>query len=295
MLKIFDIVSFLSEEKIPYIFHGDENVQVTGFSSLTNYKEGTFTWIKRKESIPNNADLSKMALVFTSEEMTEEFSNVIYTPQPKQAFFSTIEHFYARSEEKASIGQFSVISPEVKVGANVSIGNNCTLKGKINIGDDCIIGDNVTMIGPIMIGTHCEIRSGVRIGYDDSIAYFEDKGHRVHIKHFGGVSIGCNTLIGENSCICRGTIDDTTIGNNVLLDALTHISHNCKIEDDVVMISGSRLYGSVTVRKKAYIASAIIRNQCTIGEEAMIGMGSVVTKDVANGVTVVGNPAKKIR
>ena len=50
--------------------------------------------------------------------------------------------------------------------------------------------------------------------------------------------------------------------------------------------------GSVHVGENAYLAGDIIRNQCTIGENAFVGLGAVVVKDVAPGQTVVGNPAK---
>ena len=50
--------------------------------------------------------------------------------------------------------------------------------------------------------------------------------------------------------------------------------------------------GSVHVGENAYIAGDIIRNQCTIGENAFVGLGAVVVKDVPADITVIGNPAK---
>ena len=116
MLKISEILAFLREEEIPFIFDGDETVTVEGFSSLTHYKPGSFTWIKTQKNIPENFDLTQIRLAFISEEIEGEYANSIKTSQSKKAFFSTIEHFYGQQSEKPAIGQFTYISPEVKLG-----------------------------------------------------------------------------------------------------------------------------------------------------------------------------------
>ena len=56
----------------------------------------------------------------------------------------------------------------------------------------------------------------------------------------------------------------------------------------------SQLFGSVNIGENAYVTSSVVRNQCKIGNNAVVGMGSVVTKDVENGITVIGVPAKKM-
>ena len=112
------------------------------------------------------------------------------------------------------------------------------------------------------------------------------------VKHFGGVSIGNDVLIGENVCISRGTIDDTVLEDGVKIDALGHIAHNCWFGRNAAMPVPCSVSGSVHVGENAYLAGDIIRNQCTIGKDAFVGLGAVVVKDVAPGQTVVGNPAK---
>ena len=54
------------------------------------------------------------------------------------------------------------------------------------------------------------------------------------------------------------------------------------------------MLGSVHLEDNVYIASALIKNQVTIGRNAIVGMGSVVIKDVKADTTVIGVPAREI-
>lgn len=292
-MKILDILDFLRAEGVPFTFTGDEAGAVEGFSSLAHYKPGTFTWVKKPSSVPEGFDLGRTALAVVSEDVDAGAApNVIRTPESKRAFFSAIEHFYAREEERPPVGRFTYLSPGVKLGKGVRIGHNCTLDGDIVIGDGTVIWNNVVIINRVAIGADCEIRSGAVIGHD-GYAYTED-GHRkkTMVRHFGGVSVGDRVLIGENVCISRGTIDDTVLESGVKIDALGHIAHNCRFGEDAAMAVPCSVSGSVQVGRRAYLAGDIIRNQCSIGEDAFVGLGAVVVKDVAPGETVVGNPAR---
>ena len=292
-MQISDILLFLHQEGIPFTFRGNENETVEGFSSLAHYKSGSMTWVKKAENLPQGADLSQIRLAIVSEDVEGNFANTITSPLSRRAFFSTLEHFYTPAECAPAIGENTYLSPQVKLGKNVRIGHNCSLDGQITIGDNAVIGSNVTIVNRLIIGEGTEIRSGVVIGHDDSISYTEDAHHnKLPIRHFGGVWIGRNVMIGENSTVCRGTLDDTYIGDGVRLDALTQVSHNCRFEKNSVAVGGCRFFGSVTVEEGAYLVGALVRNQCRIGKEAVVGMGAVVIKNVENNQTVVGNPAK---
>lgn len=292
-MKISEILNFLMEENVPFTFEGNELDKTDGFSSLNRYKPGTFTWIKTQKNIPDGFDLSRLALVFTAEGVNAgPAPNVIRSPESKRAFFSTIEHFYAQEEERPAIGQFTYVSSKVKLGKNVRIGHNCTLDGEITIGDGTVIWNNVVIINRVMIGKGCDIRSGAVIGHD-GYAYTEDTEHRkTMIRHFGGVTIGDRVLIGENVCVSRGGIDDTVLEDGVKVDSLSHIAHNCRLCENVSLAAPCRTNGSVVVDRNACLAGAIVRNQRRVGEDAFVGLGAVVVKDVEPGALVAGNPAR---
>lgn len=294
MTRVSDILSFLREEGVSFSFSGTETAEVEDFSSLAHYKPGSFTWIKKQGSVPEGFDLSRLALVFVSEEVDAGPAlNVIRTAESKRAFFSTIEHFYAREEERPAIGQFTYISPKVKLGKNVRIGHNCTLDGDITIGDGTVIWNNVVIINRVTIGKNCDIRSGVVIGHD-GYAYTEDENQKkTMVKHFGGVTIGDDVSVYEETHISRGTIDDTVIGNGTKIDAHCHISHNCQIGENTALVVGTALCGSVVIGRGSYVSGATVLNQMKIGSNVNVGLRSVVLKNIATGQKVFGYPARK--
>ncbi len=295
-MKISEILDFLKEENISFSFAGDASASVDGFSSLGHYKPGSLTWIKAEKNIPAGFDLRQIALAIISEEVNADgVPNVIRTAESKRAFFSSIEHFYGQEEERPAVGQFTYISPKVRLGKNVRIGHNCTLDGDITIGDGTVIWNNVVIVNRATIGRNCEIASGVVIGHD-GFGYTEDAGHKkAMVKHFGGVTIGDHVTILENCSVSRGVIDDTVIGSGTKIDAEVRVGHNCVIGEASAFICGSQLYGSCQFGRNSYFATGVIKNQTKVGENGFVGMGAVVLKDVAPGETVVGNPAKPFR
>ena len=120
--------------------------------------------------------------------------------------------------------------------------------------------------------------------------------------------IRSNTQIGENVLVGTYAIieGDCIIGNDVKLQTGVYITKNCIIEDGVFIgplvvttndkqmfyDNGDELKGAI-IKKNARIgANSTILPGITIGVGAVVGAGSVVTKDVPDGMIVVGNPAK---
>ena len=119
-------------------------------------------------------------------------------------------------------------------------------------------------------------------------------------------------VIGTNCNICAHTLieNDVLIGNNVTVKSGVYIWDGIIIEDDVfigpcVAFANDKYprskqypdtFAKTIVKKGASIgANATILPSITLGENCMIGAGSVVTRDVPENAVVVGNPAKIIR
>lgn len=148
-----------------------------------------------------------------------------------------------------------------------------------------IIFDNVKMgkgnsIGPYsVIGSNGEIRGVKQNGFK------------------GTIEIGDNNVISELVTIQRPFDESsTTIGSNNIIMAHSHIGHNVEIGNDCEICTGVILGGYAKIKDGAKIKLGVtIRNRKTVGEKALVGLGSAVVKDVDANSIVVGNPAKPIK
>ena len=143
---------------------------------------------------------------------------------------------------------------------------------KVKIGKGNIIGPNVI------------------IGTDAQHPYLDSKGE---------IIIGNNNTFREFTTVHLPTEIKkiTKIGNNCYFMALSHIAHDCNIEDEVIFSNNVTLGGNTHVMTKSQIGfnSTIHQNQ-VIGSFSMIGMSSVITKKmkIIPGYIYAGNPAKRI-
>lgn len=294
MILIKDIIDFLRDENITFSFIGDESETIEGFSSLKKYKKNSITWCKSIENLENDI-YTKVKLLVAPEYKLEKCENCIITDNPKSVFFPIIENFFPTENDLPDIGKGTYVSPNVEIGKSVKIGYNCVLDGNISIGENTIIYNNVTIINNVSIGNDCTIQSGTVIGHDD-YSYVEDENHKKRmIKHYGGVKIGDDVLIGPLCVINRGTIDDTIIDEGCKIDAQCLVSHNAYLGKNSALVGGAKIYGSVETGENFYIASAMVKNQLKMGNNVIVGMGSVVLKNVDDDTTVIGIPAKPIK
>jgi UDP-3-O-[3-hydroxymyristoyl] glucosamine N-acyltransferase LpxD len=298
-LSIGDITGYLDGQKLNYQYSGKQSLLVSGFCSLSNLKRNSVTWIKKLCNFDiGSMDKSLDLLIITDNAGTDESStngyNVITCGNPKQLFFSILARFFAEPQ-KAAISPASTVETR-EIGSNVSIGHNCFICKDVVIGNNVIIRNNVVIECKTVIGENTVIGSGVVIGTDGFGYYKDGQGINRKVPHFGGVLIGRDVEIGANTCIDRGTLDDTVIEDNVKIDNLCHIAHNVHIKENVFVIALSMIAGSAVLEKNAYIApGALVINQATVGENSLVGMGAVVVKSVEAGKVVAGVPARVLR
>ena len=164
------------------------------------------------------------------------------------------------------------------------IGNNTNIAPNVCIHNDTIIGDNVI------------IESGTVIG-SDGFGYTRSQNKTFeHFPHVGGVIIEDDVYVGANACIDRGTLDDTIIRKGAKIDNLVHIAHNVIVGKHTAVIALAMLGGSVHTGDYSWIApSASVMNQAKLGENVTVGLGATVMKNVPDGQTVVGIPARPIK
>src|SRR5699024_2299878 len=132
------------------------------------------------------------------------------------------------------------VHPEAKIGKDVIIEPFATIHGDVVIGDGSWIGSNVTIMDGARIGKNCRFFPGAVISAEPQDLKFEGE--------VTTVEIGDNTTVRECVTINRGTKDryKTVIGKNCLIQAYSHIAHDCIVGDNCIFSNASTLAGHIT-------------------------------------------------
>lgn len=271
---------------------GDADIKISGIASVFHYRQECLTWVKGQDK----ADMVKELLtaVVCRPETVIRARVKFLTKNPKDLFFLAADYL-SGAEQVPGISETAVLGSSVVLGENVSIGNGTCVGEDVTIGSGTVIEANVTICDHVAIGECCLIKAGAVIG-GKGFGYSKNDGQYRTIRHYGSVIIGNHVDIGSNTCIDRGTMDDTVIADGVKIDNLCHIAHNVRIGKNTIVIANSTICGSVQIGENVYIAPhSVIMNQLKIDDGAMIGMAAAVTKDVQAGTVNIGCPAKAVR
>jgi UDP-3-O-[3-hydroxymyristoyl] glucosamine N-acyltransferase len=176
---------------------------------------------------------------------------------------------------------------------SVRLGSNCFIGEGVKIGEGTIIGNNVTINSGVCIGKFCNIKSNTVIG-EDGFGYERDEnGIPIKFPHLGSVVIGDYVDIGSLNTIVRGALGNTIIGSNTKTDDHVHIAHNCIIEENVLITACVELSGGVNLGKNSWIGpNSSLMQKVRVGSNSLVGIGTLVLKDVEENVVVAGVPAK---
>ena len=117
-------------------------------------------------------------------------------------------------------------------------------------------------------------------------------GHH-RIPHVGGCILEDEVEVGSNSCIDRGSIDDTGIGRGTKLDNLVHVGHNVRIGERCLIMAGVGIAGSTRIGNDVILAGHVgVTDHLVIGDRARIAAKSAVFGDVPAGASFSGHPAR---
>jgi UDP-N-acetylglucosamine acyltransferase len=181
----------------------------------------------------------------------------------------------------------AIVSPQAKLAPDVTVGPFSIIGPDVTLGPGCSVGPHVVINGPTTIGKQNRFFQFASIG--DAPQDKKYKGEPTRLV------IGDRNVFRESVTVNRGTTHDkgvTTIGNDNLFMAYSHVAHDCVLGNNLVFANGATLGGHVEIDDWVIIGGlAAIHQFCKVGAHAFIAGGAIVTRDVPTYVMVAGNPA----
>ncbi|MFH1380344.1 MAG: acyl-ACP--UDP-N-acetylglucosamine O-acyltransferase [bacterium] len=168
----------------------------------------------------------------------------------------------------------AVVDQSAQVGNDVHIGPYAVIGKNVEISDRTIIGAHA-VIEYARIGPDCRIFSGAFIGTEPQDLKYRGEETKL--------ILGARTTVRECVTLNRGTADsgETRIGEGCLFMAYSHVAHDCRVGNQVILANSVALAGHVHVDDDAILGGMVgIHQFVRIGRLAMIGAGSMVPMDV---------------
>ena len=183
------------------------------------------------------------------------------------------------------ISPLAVVHPEAQIGANVQIDPFVVVEKDVVIGDNTHLFPHSVILDGARIGKNCKVFPGAVVA-----------GIPQDLKFKGEITtaeIGDNTTLRECVTVNRGTASKgkTEVGSNCLIMAYSHVAHDCKVGDNVIISNATQLAGEVVVDNFAVIGGGTLVHQfCHLGAHVMIQGGALINKDVPPFVKAAREP-----
>ncbi|EKN4747319.1 UDP-3-O-(3-hydroxymyristoyl)glucosamine N-acyltransferase [Yersinia enterocolitica] len=289
--------------------HGDGDLVITGIASMHSAEPSQITFLSNSRYQEQLATCNAGAVVLTEADLPFCKSAALVVKNPYLTYARMAQIMDTTPQPAQDIAPSAVISPQATLAENVSIGANAVIESGVVLGDNVVIGAgcfigknthigagsrlwaNVSVYHEVVIGQNCLIQSGTVIGAD-GFGYANDRGNWIKIPQLGSVHIGDRVEIGASTTIDRGALDNTIIGNGVIIDNQCQIAHNVVIGDNTAVAGGVIMAGSLKVGRYCMIGGAsVINGHMEICDKVTItGMGMVMRPITEPGLYSSGIP-----
>jgi UDP-3-O-[3-hydroxymyristoyl] glucosamine N-acyltransferase len=186
----------------------------------------------------------------------------------------------ARIDPRACVGPLAVVGAEASIGADAVIEAHSIVEALACVGAGTRVGPRVHIGRRCLVGARCTLHPGVVIGAD-GFGFAPSDGRWEKIAQLGAVRIGDDVEIGANTCIDRGALEDTVIGDGVKLDNLVQIGHNVQVGPHTAMAGCVGVAGSARIGAHCSIGGgAIVLGHLELVDHVQISAATVVTRSI---------------
>lgn len=292
---------------------GDLDFDVSSVAPLTTAKNTELSFFGNKKYLEQLKKTSAGAVIVTEDNIPDLPKGVLalVTKNVMVAYGHALEILYpdeghlhhisgnAKIYESAKIGKDCYICDNVyigedaEIGDDVIIGHNCVIGKGCKIGSGSRIRSNVT-ISHSILGENVIVNSGARIG-ESGFGIIPDGERMVFVKQLGRVLIGDYVRIGANTTIDRGSVEDTIIGDNTIIDNLVQIGHNVHIGKNSIIVAQVGIAGSSKIGNGVVLAGQVgVSGHVSIGDGVVVAAKSGIASNIEEKQIVGGIPAVDI-
>ncbi len=268
---------------------GDDDFPVQGMNEIHVVEPGDIVFVDHPKYYAKALDSAATIVLINKKVDCPEGKALLISEDPFTDFNRLSNHFkpfIAATENiapTASIGEGTIIQPNVFIGNHVKIGNHCLIHPNVTIYDHCVIGDHVT------------IHSGTVLGADAFYFQKRPKGFDKLIS-CGRVVIEDHVEIGAACTIDKGVTGDTRIGQGTKIDNQVQIAHDTIIGKKCLIASQVGIAGCTIIEDEVTLWGQVgVISDITIGKGAVVYAQSGVGKDLEAGKTYFGSPAGEAR
>ena len=264
--------------------HGDPELLIHGLAALESATHGHLSFLSNSRFRHQLAG-SQAACVIVAADLQDEArmrGACIVTNDP-YLYFAQVTQLWRRTQQAGpmpGVHPSAIVDPSALIDPTATVGPLCVVESGVRIGAYSVLKARVVVAQDCTIGKRCLIHPGVVIGAD-GFGFAANAGAWEKIEQLGAVRIGDDVEIGANTCIDRGALSDTVIGDGVKLDNLIQIGHNVRIGSHTAIAACVGVAGSATVGAHCTIGgAAVVLGHLTVADHVHISAASVVTRSL---------------
>lgn len=285
-------------ERLGTPFRGEGDRTLVRVSSLVAADHQSLTFLSRSNFLSELADTRAGAVIIASEHADQAPCAVLISDNPYATYARAAQLLHPPPEMPAGVHPAARVDPAAELGRNVHVGPHAVVEAGARIDDGAVVGVGTlverdarigrqTRLGPGVIvahgctmGARCRVQPGAVIG-SDGFGFAPEDGQWIAIPQIGFVVIGDDVEIGANTTIDRGSLDDTVIGNGVILDNQIQIAHNVNVGDHTAMAGCVGVAGSARIGRRCTIGgAAVVLGHLEIVDDVHVTAMSLVTKSI---------------
>jgi len=174
----------------------------------------------------------------------------------------------------------AIVSAEARLADDVTVGPYTVIDGPVTLGPGCRIGPFVQLIGTLAMGQGNVVHAHCVLGDAPQHLGYKDEPTRTVIGDFNTFREGVTVHRGMPTTTKPGT-GVTVIGNNNFFMSTSHLAHDCRVGNNVILASGAVVGGHGELGDRCMLSgNTAVHQFCRVGRLAMIGGTTAITQDL---------------